>query len=65
MLGGEALEHVSACGAYRTESGPIVALLADAVEDDHATGAAQRDEARELVDELARVVVTSPAWSRL
>ena len=40
-------------------------VLADAVEDDDAARAAQRDEAGEPVDELLAARRTPPAWSRL
>src|SRR4051794_5773881 len=57
VLGGEALEE--RVGVRREANGERTFLggLSDAVEDDDATGARRRDEARERVDQLAAVGV--------
>ena len=64
MLGREPLEQrVRVRGVAHLERAAR-RVLADAVEDDDAARAAHRDEARERVDELARVR-EAPACSRL
>ena len=57
MLGGQPLEQ--RVGVRRVADGerPDLDLLADAVEDDDAARPGHRDEARELVDELAHVLL--------
>jgi hypothetical protein len=54
-VGGEPLEHGVCMGRKPDFQWPVRPLFADAVEDDDAAGASQRDKARELVDQLSRV----------
>ena len=54
-LGREPLEHGVCMRRKPNFQRPMRALFADAVEDDDPAGASQRDKARELVDQLARV----------
>ena len=53
--GGEPLEQRVGIRRVAHRERPDLMLLADAVEDDHAPRAVHRDEAGELVDELAHV----------
>src|SRR3954451_16333626 len=54
-LRGEPLEQGIGVRCVANFERPVGSLLADAVEDDYAARAFERHEARELVDELARV----------
>ncbi len=54
-LGREPLEHGVCMRRKPNFERPICPVFADAVEDDDPASASQRDKARELVDQLARV----------
>ena len=64
VVGREPLEQRVGVRRVADRERPDLELLADAVEDDDPAGAVHRDEAGELVDELAHVGCP-PAWSRL
>src|SRR5215211_7270599 len=55
VLGGEALEQVVGMGRVANLERAIVGALAGAVEDEHTSGAAKRDEARQRVAKLLDV----------
>ena len=64
VLGGEPLEQRVGVRRVAHRERPDRRILADAVEDDDAPRSLHRDEARELVDELADVRAP-PACRRL
>ena len=58
VLGREPLEQRVGVGRVAHRERPALGVLADAVEDDDPARALRRDEARERVDELARLAST-------